>query len=77
MLGTYVGDGDGVGLGDALLARFAIPDHWRCVVAVPQGAPGLSGEAEAAAFERFLAGRRHIGERFLGRSLGQVDKVDW
>jgi len=35
-----------------LLARFAIPDHWRCVVAVPRGAPGLSGEAEAAAFER-------------------------
>jgi beta-RFAP synthase len=35
-----------------LLARFAVPDGWRCVVAVPDGAPGLSGEAEAAAFER-------------------------
>jgi beta-ribofuranosylaminobenzene 5'-phosphate synthase len=35
-----------------LLARFPIPDRWRCVVAVPTGAPGLSGEAEAAAFER-------------------------
>jgi beta-ribofuranosylaminobenzene 5'-phosphate synthase len=35
-----------------LLARFAIPEHWRCVVAVPAGPPGLSGEAEAAAFER-------------------------
>jgi beta-RFAP synthase len=34
------------------LARFAIPERWRCVVAVPEGAPGLSGEAEAAAFER-------------------------
>jgi beta-RFAP synthase len=35
-----------------LLARFDIPPAWRCVVAVPRGAPGLSGEAEAAAFER-------------------------
>ena len=35
-----------------LLARFAIPEHWRCVVAVPAGPPGLSGDAEAAAFER-------------------------
>jgi beta-RFAP synthase len=33
-----------------LLARFAVPDHWRCVVVVPEGAPGLSGEAEADAF---------------------------
>jgi beta-ribofuranosylaminobenzene 5'-phosphate synthase len=35
-----------------LLARFAIPDSWRCVVAVPQGPRGLSGEAEARAFEQ-------------------------
>jgi beta-ribofuranosylaminobenzene 5'-phosphate synthase len=35
-----------------LLARFPIPDAWRCVVAVPHAAPGLSGEAEAEAFER-------------------------
>jgi beta-ribofuranosylaminobenzene 5'-phosphate synthase len=35
-----------------LLARFAVPGRWRCVVAVPAGEPGLSGEAEAAAFER-------------------------
>jgi beta-RFAP synthase len=33
-----------------LLARFAIPETWRCVVAVPPGPPGLSGEAEASAF---------------------------
>jgi beta-ribofuranosylaminobenzene 5'-phosphate synthase len=33
-----------------LLARYAMPEDWRCVVAVPDGAPGLSGEAEAAAF---------------------------
>jgi beta-RFAP synthase len=35
-----------------LLARYAVPADWRCVVVVPAGAPGLSGEAEAAAFER-------------------------
>jgi beta-RFAP synthase len=35
-----------------LLAQIAIPDHWRCVVAVPQGARGLSGEEEVAAFAR-------------------------
>jgi beta-RFAP synthase len=35
-----------------LLARYSIPPSWQCVVAVPAGAPGLSGDAEAAAFER-------------------------
>jgi beta-ribofuranosylaminobenzene 5'-phosphate synthase len=35
-----------------LLARFPIPEHWRCVVAVPSGGRGLSGEEEARAFER-------------------------
>jgi beta-ribofuranosylaminobenzene 5'-phosphate synthase len=33
-----------------LLARFVVPQSWRCVVAVPRGAPGLSGDAEARAF---------------------------
>jgi beta-ribofuranosylaminobenzene 5'-phosphate synthase len=37
-----------------LLARFAIPDSWRCVVAVPHGPRGLSGEAEARAFEELM-----------------------
>jgi beta-RFAP synthase len=35
-----------------LIGRFEVPEQWRCVVAVPPGHPGLSGEAEAAAFER-------------------------
>ncbi len=35
-----------------LIGRFEVPDRWRCVVAVPPGSPGLSGEAEAAAFEQ-------------------------
>ena len=34
-----------------LLARFSIPESWRCVVAVPAGRRGLSGDAEAKAFE--------------------------
>jgi beta-RFAP synthase len=35
-----------------LIARFDMPRQWRCVVVVPPGDPGLSGDAEAAAFER-------------------------
>lgn len=35
-----------------LLARFAIPDSWRYVVAVPHGPRGLSGAAEARAFDQ-------------------------
>jgi beta-ribofuranosylaminobenzene 5'-phosphate synthase len=38
-----------------LLARFAIPSSWRCVVAVPGRGRGLSGEAEEQAFERLPA----------------------
>jgi beta-ribofuranosylaminobenzene 5'-phosphate synthase len=34
-----------------LLARFEVPSSWRCVVAVPHGPRGLSGEAETRAFE--------------------------
>jgi beta-ribofuranosylaminobenzene 5'-phosphate synthase len=33
-----------------LLMRHAMPDEWRCVLAVPAAQPGLSGPAEAAAF---------------------------
>ena len=35
-----------------LIGRFEVPERWRCVVAVPPGSPGLSGEAEAQAFEQ-------------------------
>jgi beta-ribofuranosylaminobenzene 5'-phosphate synthase len=38
-----------------LLARFPVPAEWRCVVAVPEGGRGLSGEAEARAFEQLPA----------------------
>ena len=33
-----------------LIARVPLPASWRCVVAVPDGAPGISGIDEAAAF---------------------------
>jgi beta-RFAP synthase len=33
-----------------LLARHAMPEEWRCVLAIPAAEPGLSGTAEVAAF---------------------------
>lgn len=35
-----------------LLARHAMPDQWRCVLAIPSAEPGLSGPAEEEAFAR-------------------------
>jgi beta-RFAP synthase len=52
-LGGLVVEG-GVRRGSAqpapLLVRHAMPDEWRCVLAIPAAEPGLSGGAEAAAF---------------------------
>jgi len=33
-----------------LLVRHAMPEEWRCVLAIPAAEPGLSGSAEVAAF---------------------------
>jgi beta-ribofuranosylaminobenzene 5'-phosphate synthase len=35
-----------------LLARHALPDEWRCVLAIPDAEPGLSGRAEEEAFSQ-------------------------
>jgi len=35
-----------------LLVRLPMPESWRCVLAIPPGAPGLSGEMEMQAFEQ-------------------------
>jgi beta-ribofuranosylaminobenzene 5'-phosphate synthase len=35
-----------------LLARLPFPLSWRCIVAVPEGKPGISGAEEAEAFAR-------------------------
>ena len=49
-----------------MLARYSLPQSWRCVVAVPDGAPGLSGDAEAAAFERLPPPLEREVERVTG-----------
>jgi beta-ribofuranosylaminobenzene 5'-phosphate synthase len=46
-----------------LLARLAIPPDWRCVLALPDGQPGLSGSAEAAAFAALPRPPEHEVER--------------
>jgi beta-RFAP synthase len=38
-----------------LIARLPFPPSWRCVLAVPEAASGLSGTEEAAAFDRLPA----------------------
>jgi beta-RFAP synthase len=38
-----------------LLARLPFPASWRCIVAVPAGPSGISGDEEAAAFSRLPA----------------------
>lgn len=46
-----------------LLARLTIPGSWRCVVAVPDARPGVSGAAEAAAFASLPLPPEHDVER--------------
>ncbi len=57
-LGGFILEGGrrpGVDCVAPLLTRLPIPPTWRYVVALPPGTPGLSGDAEAAAFERLPA----------------------
>jgi len=54
-LGGLVVEGgvrEGAGRPAPLLMRYEVPDGWRIVVVVPRAQPGLSGVAEAQAFER-------------------------
>lgn len=46
-----------------LVSRLAIPEDWRCVLAIPPGAPGFSGSAEAAAFATLPAPPSHESAR--------------
>lgn len=55
-----------------LLARLRVPESWRCVVAVPQGNPGLAGEEEAAAFARLPAPSAREVERVAHLVLMQL-----
>jgi beta-RFAP synthase len=65
-----------------LLARIAFPPTWRCVVAVPQAAPGVSGAAEAQAFadlppapERDVERVAHLVLMGLLPALAEADVV--
>ena len=54
-LGGLVVEGGVHGEGPApLIMRHAMPDEWRMVIVVPDAEPGLSGPAEAQAFERLV-----------------------
>jgi beta-RFAP synthase len=55
-----------------LLGRYEVPGSWRCVVAVPPGEPGLSGEAESTAFERLPAPPERDAERVAHLVLMQL-----
>jgi len=58
--------------GDApapLLLQRALPEAWRCVVAIPDVPRGLSGRAEDAAFRALPAPPPELGERIAHRVL--------
>jgi beta-ribofuranosylaminobenzene 5'-phosphate synthase len=55
-----------------LLVRLPIPEQWRCVIAVPPGRPGLSGDAESAAFRRLPPPPEHDVERVAHLVLMQL-----
>ncbi len=42
-----------------LLARYAMPEEWRCVLVVPADEPGLSGVAEDEAFAQLAPNDEH------------------
>jgi len=52
-----------------LLARLPFPATWRCIVAVPRNARGLSGAAESDAFARLQPPAEHDVERVAHRVL--------
>src|SRR5207245_1348570 len=55
-----------------LLTRLPIPAAWRCVVVVPDGKSGLSGDEEAAAFARLPPPDRREVERVAHLVLMQL-----
>jgi beta-ribofuranosylaminobenzene 5'-phosphate synthase len=74
VLGGLVVEGGvrpGVEQAAPLLARHEIPDEWRCVLAIPDAEPGLSGRAEEEAFARLRpdAGRAALIAQLVLTSL--------
>jgi beta-ribofuranosylaminobenzene 5'-phosphate synthase len=55
-----------------LISRLPIPARWRCVIAIPEGRPGLSGSAEAAAFQQLPAPEEREVERVAHIVLMQL-----
>jgi len=53
-------DGDACG---PLISRIDLPPHWHCVVAVPKGLSGMSGDAETQAFSKLPAPSQREVER--------------
>lgn len=69
-----------------LLARLTFPESWRCVVAVPDASPGVSGAAELAAFASLPLPPEHEVERVAHLMLmamlpavvdGDLDTFGW
>jgi beta-RFAP synthase len=69
-----------------LLARLPFPPEWRCVVAIPPGDPGVSGEREAAAFAHLPPPPRqdteHVAHLVLMSLLpaladGELERFGW
>ena len=68
-IGTWIFSGGGLVVeggrrrgrddGGPLLARLPFPASWRCVVAVPDSPPGVSGSDEEAAFEALPSPSEH------------------
>lgn len=55
-----------------LISRLPIPSTWRCVIAIPEGKPGLSGAEEAEAFRRLPAPEEREVERVAHLVLMQL-----
>ena len=74
-LGGFVLEGGRKGEDGAaapLLAHLPLPKAWRCVVVVPRGKPGLTGDEEAAAFARLPAPAARDVERVAHLVLMQL-----
>lgn len=64
--GFVVEGGRRIGVDDdvaPLIARHPFPESWRCVLAIPDAPPGVSGAAEASVFAKLPVPDERDGER--------------
>ncbi|HXG44168.1 MAG TPA: beta-ribofuranosylaminobenzene 5'-phosphate synthase family protein [Gemmatimonadales bacterium] len=74
-LGGFVLEGgrrDGSSEVAPLISRLPVPAPWRCVIAIPEGPPGLSGVAEDEAFRNLPPPSEHEVERVAHLVLMQL-----